>query len=77
VSPVVSAVSPVSVALFAGRLDPSTLALPWRAIAEHAEPGSRLSPGDWRDWDAIDSWADEIAPQLLGSTFRQLEHGGN
>jgi len=77
VSPVVSAVAPVSVALFAGKLDPGTLALPWRAIVEHAEPGSRLSPGDWRDWDAIDSWADDIAPQLLGGTFRQLDHGSN
>lgn len=64
-SPLVSAVAPVSVALFAGKLDPSTLSLPWRAVIEHAEPGSRLSPGDWRDWDAVDSWAAEIAPQLL------------
>ena len=77
VSPVVSAVAPVSVALFAGKLDPGTLALPWRALVEHAEPGSRLAAGDWRDWDAIDSWADDIAPQLLGETFRRLDHTDN
>jgi len=71
VSPVVSVVAPMSVALFAGKLDPSTLALPWRAIVEHAEPGSRLSAGDWRDWDAIDSWADDIAQQLLGRAFKR------
>jgi menaquinone-dependent protoporphyrinogen oxidase len=65
VSGVVSAVAPVSVALFAGKLDPSALAMPWRALIEHAEPGSRLSAGDWRDWDAIESWAAEIAPKLL------------
>lgn len=65
VSPVVSAVAPLSVALFAGKIDPSLLALPWRALVEHAEPGSRLSAGDWRDWDAIDAWVEEIAPQLL------------
>ncbi|MDR3687279.1 MAG: flavodoxin domain-containing protein [Coriobacteriia bacterium] len=65
VSPVVSAVAPLSVALFAGKIDPTRLALPWRALIEHAEPGSRLSAGDWRDWDAIDAWVEEIAPQLL------------
>jgi menaquinone-dependent protoporphyrinogen oxidase len=65
VSPLVSAVAPLSVALFAGKIDPSRLALPWRALVQNAEPGSRLASGDWRDWDAIDSWVAEIAPQLL------------
>ena len=26
--------------------------------------------GDWRDWDAIDSWADEIAASLLGTAVQ-------
>ena len=65
VLPVVSAVAPLSVALFAGKIDPSQLPLPWKALIEHADPGSRLSAGDWRDWDAIDAWVEEIAPQLL------------
>jgi menaquinone-dependent protoporphyrinogen oxidase len=71
VSPLVSAVAPMSVALFAGKIDPSRLALPWRALVEHAEPGSRLSAGDWRDWDAIDVWVEEIAPQLLTGGWDQ------
>ena len=65
VAPMVAEVAPVSVALFAGKLDPTVLPLPWRALIEYAEPGSRLSPGDWRDWDAIDSWVREISAQLL------------
>jgi menaquinone-dependent protoporphyrinogen oxidase len=75
VAPLVSAVAPLSVALFAGKIDPSQLPLPWRALIEHAEPGSRLSAGDWRDWDAIDRWVEEIAPQLLSGGWGQ--HGSS
>jgi menaquinone-dependent protoporphyrinogen oxidase len=64
-SPVVTAVRPMSIAMFAGKIDPRTIAMPWRALVEHCEPGSRYSPGDWRDWDAIDAWARDIARQLL------------
>jgi menaquinone-dependent protoporphyrinogen oxidase len=65
VAPVVAAVHPASIALFAGRVDPRQLGLPWRALVEHSDAGSRMCEGDWRDWDAIASWARDLRVQLL------------
>jgi menaquinone-dependent protoporphyrinogen oxidase len=46
--------------VFEGRLDKGRLHLGERAVA-----GLVRSPdGDFRDWDAVDSWADEIAAEL-------------
>ena len=42
---------PVSVAIFGGVIDPAKLRFPL----------SRIEAADARDWDAIRSWADEIA----------------
>jgi menaquinone-dependent protoporphyrinogen oxidase len=64
-SGVVSAVQPMSIAMFAGKIDPKTIAMPWRALVEHSEQGSRYAAGDWRDWNAIDSWARDLARLLL------------
>lgn len=65
IEPVVARVYPVSVALFAGRIDPQRLGLPWRAVVDRSSPDSRLAPGDWRDWRAITAWATELRTQLL------------
>ena len=35
---------------------------------ERAITRSFIPEGDWRDWDAIDRWADEIASTLLGTS---------
>lgn len=67
VAPVVAVVHPVSIALFAGKVDPEQLALPWRALAERSHVGSRLGEGDWRDWDAITSWARDLRVHLLSN----------
>jgi menaquinone-dependent protoporphyrinogen oxidase len=48
------ALEPVSIAVFGGRIDPATLRFPF----------ARMEGGDARDWDAIRSWADEIAGRL-------------
>ena len=45
---------------FAGRYDPSILSLRERAIVRLAG----AVEGDFRDWNAIDQWADSIAQQL-------------
>jgi menaquinone-dependent protoporphyrinogen oxidase len=52
--------------VFSGAFDPKD---PPKAIAERlvrALPGARgiLPPGDYRDWPAIDAWADSIAREL-------------
>jgi menaquinone-dependent protoporphyrinogen oxidase len=71
VGPVVAKVHPVSVALFAGKVDPARLGFPWRTLAGHSRQGSRLVCGDWRDWSAIAAWGRELRVLLLNS---DLEH---
>jgi menaquinone-dependent protoporphyrinogen oxidase len=46
--------------LFAGKLDTSTL----RLLEKAAVRGAHASEGDYRDWQAIDDWADAIAHEL-------------
>lgn len=67
VGPVVARVHPVSVALFAGKVDPARLGFPWRTLAGRSREGSRLVCGDWRDWDAISAWGRELRVLLLSS----------
>jgi menaquinone-dependent protoporphyrinogen IX oxidase len=45
---------PVAVAIFGGALKPET----WRF------PFNRLAAFDARDWDAIESWADDVASMI-------------
>lgn len=48
--------------VFAGKLDKAMLSFPERAIV-----GALRAPyGDFRDWDEIRSWAEEIAESLIG-----------
>ena len=47
--------------IFAGKLDKAMLSFPERAIV-----GALRAPyGDFRDWDEIRTWADEIAESLI------------
>ena len=51
--------SPVSVALFGGKLDPKGLRFP------HNNPAfGKMPSSDLRDWAAIAAWADEVATTL-------------
>jgi menaquinone-dependent protoporphyrinogen oxidase len=53
--------------LFTGRIDSSVLSFGERAIVA----ALRVPVGDYRDWSAIQAWADEIADALLeGSSER-------
>jgi menaquinone-dependent protoporphyrinogen oxidase len=46
--------------IFAGALDPATLGIGERIVTRMVKAPS----GDFRDWDAIDSWANDIAQEL-------------
>lgn len=50
--------------LFAGRLDRSLLGFGDKAIVV----ALRAPQGDFRDWDAIQAWADDIARELVPET---------
>lgn len=56
-------VKPVNVALFAGKLDYSTLKLFDRLFVQLVV-GAK--PGDARNWDAIRAWAGDLRPMLSG-----------
>ena len=53
-------VTPRAHAVFAGKLDKTTLGFAERAVARAV----RAPFGDFRDWEAIDAWAREIAEEL-------------
>ena len=65
-----TAVHPRGVRVFFGAWDPS---LPPVGLAErfvrHMPAAARnaMPTGDFRDWAAIDAWADEIAAELMGA----------
>lgn len=54
--------------VFFGAFDPTTPAVGLgEKLIRRLPAGSRTLPaGDFRDWDAIDAWADEIAATLAG-----------
>ena len=53
-------VRPVDVGLFAGWNEPKAFGFAERTIMKLM----KAPQGDFRDWDEIDAWADEIAPAL-------------
>jgi menaquinone-dependent protoporphyrinogen oxidase len=54
-------VAPVNVGLFAGALDYNKLSLPLKMIMRMMDSEA----GDFRDWDAIRAWAEELHSDLL------------
>lgn len=53
-------VQPVEIGLFAGKLEPSDLSLPDRAIVALV----RAPSGDYRNWDEIRTWASGLIEKL-------------
>lgn len=54
---------PVSIGLFGGKLDYNTMPVILRWMFSKDTSG-QFSEGDWRNWDSIASWVDEIVPAL-------------
>lgn len=52
--------APLSTAVFAGTYDPSTRTR-WERLATWF---TRAPRGEFRDWDAVDAWAEELAGRL-------------
>ncbi len=53
-------VTPVSSVLFAGKLDPATVNFVMRKFLEMA----KIPAGDFRDWDTIAAWAQELPEKM-------------
>jgi len=66
VAAVAEATAPREHRVFAGRIDKSKLGFAERAIMIAV----RAAEGDFRDWDAITGWADEIADTLQAAPLR-------
>ena len=54
---------PVSLGLFAGRIDHKRFGFFLRFFARHEKTGI-LNEGDWRDWEEIRKWAESLIPLL-------------
>jgi menaquinone-dependent protoporphyrinogen oxidase len=59
-------IGPVDHRVFAGALDRATLDGSDLSAVERLVSRKFMPEGDWRDWTAIDTWADSIARRLLG-----------
>ncbi len=59
--PVRTMLEPISIGLFAGKMDYSKMNWFDRSIAEAVSS----SAGDWRDWQAIRSWAQDLSRLLV------------
>jgi menaquinone-dependent protoporphyrinogen oxidase len=57
---VVARISPRGQRVFAGRLEPAQLSFVERAMTRAV----KAPAGDYRDWDAVRAWAEEIATAL-------------
>ncbi len=58
--------NPISIGLFGGKIDYSTMPLLLRWTFSKDKTGE-LSEGDWRNWDTITGWVDELLHDLRSS----------
>ena len=59
-------VKPVSMGLFAGALDYGKLNLMYRVVMKHKMKKQGVPEGDFRDWNAIQSWSRDLYSPLQG-----------
>ena len=60
-------VKPVEMGFFAGTLDYSKLNLVYRTVMKSKMKKRGVPEGDFRDWDAIRSWAEGLCLKLKES----------
>lgn len=62
----IASLGPRGTQVFFGAYDPEAkpVGLAERVVRSMPASGDLLKPGDFRDWEAIDAWADDIADQL-------------
>ncbi len=70
--PLCNVKQPIAKGLFAGKVDFKRLEQPWRFLMTHAREGA-IAEGDWRDWNAIRAWVEQLEPALVGLAARPLE----
>lgn len=56
---------PLSEGLFAGKVDYAKIEQPWRFFVSHNK-SEEMREGDWRNWDAIRAWGEQLAPTFMG-----------
>jgi menaquinone-dependent protoporphyrinogen oxidase len=62
--PLRKAKEPESIGFFGGKVDPAKLEPFWRFIVSFVKEGA-MAPGDYRDWNAVNSWAKSLIPILI------------
>jgi len=67
VEPILEATTAREHRVFSGKIDKAKLSFGEKAILVAV----RAPEGDFRDWNEIESWANEIADQLVGEMSRQ------
>jgi hypothetical protein len=58
-------VKPYSTGLFAGVLDCSKYSTPIKAMMKYKMWSKGVEEGNYRDWDAIHAWAEQLKPAIL------------
>lgn len=58
--PITEKIEPQKVAVFGGKLDYSTLSPIFRFMFSRDTSG-QMAEGDWRDWESIRHWAEDLA----------------
>jgi menaquinone-dependent protoporphyrinogen oxidase len=58
-------VKPYSTGLFAGVLDHSKYSTPIKAVMKYKMWSKGAEEGDYRDWNAIHAWAEQLKPAIL------------
>ncbi len=59
-APMVALYPPFTTGYFGGNVDPARLKGFWKFVTSRIKEGE-MAPGDFRDWAAIEAWADELA----------------
>jgi menaquinone-dependent protoporphyrinogen oxidase len=60
--PLCAEITPMEKGLFAGKMDYSKLGFATKTVVKHIV---KVPEGDFRDWDAIKKWANEVSKKIL------------